>query len=503
MGKRPENKPDVEDSASAGTGADKTPENKSSSNPPNKKDDKKTGGSNTSKQKNTPRPKTESGTTKQTPGFAEGNSVLANYGLSVSGRKERVLSPFKADKFFHFVEQSWHQLVMLKPHLTERFSYAEFRHASALQLYQRIESVKFDVLGTKPAAPVRIPLPRNTRVFQPLWSILANIGYVDDEELRVIYVPDAVLPESEDLTTPNDIEGLLACTLYDWSTSWEKVLEARESRKSLQPRDGYTPITVTNESSSIRDRETIMKDIADQRRAVINARDNAASGKYRLIDGYLYKLPSKQSSPKGKDKEDSDSASSTGSVDDTVSDSDLLKGKKFWGPETAERQLKKLYDEARRKKEEAITPRFDLSYKIESYVVSDGTSTSDAGAYGARLHWDPQLWLEYEQFVEIVTPMALFSLSMPAESSGTYAWVLPVEKRDGDDSNVSARLPKASIAPVTWILSLLLQSSTLPFDRRSTFYVETDRLQNVLGLRQRYIRAAIKDPSAVENYGTY
>nr|UVX28921.1 MAG: coat protein [Ustilaginoidea virens partitivirus 4] len=493
-GERPATNKDVEDSASAVS--PDVQENKSKGKDAKSKPDGK-GGGNRSRKSNTPQNKTESNSAKQTPGFAEGNQILNNYGLSVSGRKERILSPFKADKFFHFVEQSWQQLVRLKPHLTERFSLPEFRHASALQLYHRIESVKFDVLGIKPTAPVRIPLPRSTRVFQPIWSVLANVGYVDDNDLRVVYIPDSVLPKTEDLTDPDDIEGLLSCTLYDWHTSWNEVLEARQRRKSLQPRDGYSPDTMSNESPALT-REELIKEIASHRRALRTAEENEKSGNFRLIDGFLYKLPTPQSSPTRESKEGKSSATQT-----VPSDDDLRKTKPFWSVEGAQRKLQALYDEARRAKQERITPRFDLSYRIEAYTVSDGEITADPGAYGARLHWDPQLWLEYEQFVEIVTPVAMFSLSMPAESVGTYAWVLPVEKRDDDDSSVSARMPKASIAPATWILSLLLQSSTLPFSQRSTFFVETDRLQNVLGLRQRYIRAAIKDPSAVEQYGTY
>lgn len=481
------------DSASSSNPADK---GSSNSKPPRGGKKQNKGGSNSSPPKDTRTNKTESGSSKQTPGFADGNSVLTSYGLSVSGRKERILTPFKADKFFHFVEQSWHQLVNLKPHLAERYSLAEFRHASALQLYHRIESVKFDTLGIKPSAPTRIPLPRNTRVFQPIWSVLANIGYVDDDELRVVYIPDSVLPKSDDLSDPDDIEGLLSCTLYDWKTSWEQVLEARENRKPYQSREGYTPITVSNESSSVKTREQLIKEISEMRKSLSSAKENEKSAQYRLIDGWLYKVPSNPSSPSRKGKEESPSPSD-------ISDEDLKKTTRYWSSSMAQKKLDALFLEARKKKEEMITPRFDLSYKIDSYVVSDGVLSSDPGAYGARLHWDPQLWLEYEQLVEIVTPVALFSLSMPAESSGTYAWVLPVEKRDDDDSNVSARMPKASIPPVTWILSLLLQSSTLTYSQRSTFYVETDRLQNVLGLRQRYIRAAIKDPSAVEQYGTY
>jgi hypothetical protein len=498
MSAKTADKPDVEDRASADTKVD----NKKSNDKPQKGKSSQKGTSG-SKPRTTPPNKTESGSGKQTPGFADGNSVLASYGLSVSGRKERILSAIKTDKFFHFVEQSWEQLMRIKPHVNERYSLAEFRHASALQLYHRIESVKFDTLGIKPSAPTRIPLPRNTRVFQPIWSILANIGYVDDDELRVLYIPDGYLPKSDDFDDEEDIAALLTCTLYDWQTSWDQVKAARLSRKQNQSREGYTPITISNETSSLKTKEQLMKEISDMRKSYRSAVRDAELPSYRLIDGYLYKVPTKQASPKGKEKASDVASDTTSTLDTSLSDEELKKGTRYWGPDSARRKLEQLMDEAKRKKQEMITPRFDTTYAIEPYTVADGSIAADPGAYGARLHWDPQLWLEYEQFVEIVTPVALFSLSMPSESVGTYAWLLPVEKRDGDDINVSARMPKANIAPVTWILSLLLQSSTLPLLARSTFYVETDRLQNVLGLRQRYIRAAIKDPSAVEQYGTY
>jgi len=259
---------------------------------------------------------------------------------------------------------------------------------------------------------------------------------------------------------------------------------------------------MTNESTTAPSREDLIKEISSMRKEVSAAQKRLDSGSFKNVNGYLYKYPTFKAAPEDKGKRASTDSSSS-DLDKSVSDEELVKGKPTHSPESARRRLQELFDQAKRLKQERITPRFDTAYSISAYTVYDEVVTSSPGAYGAWVHWDPQLWLEYEQFVEIVTPMALFSLSMPSESTGTYAWVLPVEKREDDDANVSARLPKASIPPVTWILSLLLQSSTLPYDQRSTFYVETDRLSNVLGLRQRYIRAAIKDPTAVEQYGTY
>lgn len=451
---------------------------------------------------------TDSAGSKTTPGFSEGNTVLSSYGLSISGYRERVLSPFKTDKFFHFVEQSYKKLAEVKPSITQRFSYAEFRHASALQLYHRIEACKFDALGIKPSAPTRIPLPRNLCVFQPIWSVLANIGIVNDDELRVQYIPDSILPDSDDLDSEHDIDGLLSCTMYDWKTSWKGVKSARDNRQPFAYRDGLSDDQNTNEQPAPLSRSEIVKKIQTKKRHMKNAERELTVGVSKIINGVLYTYPVAQKT--------SPSSSSTGKASDkttltfqgkqydvSISDEELAQTEEFNTPADYAAEVDELMNIARSVKEKAITPYFDVSYQSESYQVSDGIVSTDPGAYGARLHWDPQLWLDYENFVNELRAICLFSLSMPNETTGTYAWVLPVEKRQGSESDVFAKLPKASIPPATWILALLLQSSTLPNSRRATFYTETDVLGNVLGLRQRYINAAVKQPSPVEQYGTY
>lgn len=445
----------------------------------------------------TQKQKAESSASKHTPGFAEGNSVLQGYNLSVSGRMERILSPFKGDKFFHFVSDAWSEFTRLKPHIIERFSYAEFRHMSALQLYNRLEAVKFDALGVKQPAPTRIPLPRDTRVFQPIWSVLANIGVVEDPDLRAIYIPDGIVPKSKDLTHPDDIENLLSCTLYDWESSWKEVVKAREARKQYQQRTGLDATTDSNETTVQLSKEELIAKIQFFRKEITRAEERERSPEFELVKGVLRKIKAvtAPSSP-------SSSRSGKDNGTEATSPKKEYEQETYWTVSGAKNQLEAYMQQAKKLKSQMIAPKFDVTHKIESYRISDGTITTSPGSYGEWMRWDPQLYIDYENFVTEVTPMALFSLSMPAESKGTYAWILPVEKREDDDSSVSARMPRASIPTATWVLALLLQSSTLPLHRRSTWYTETDRLQNVLGVRRRYIKAAIKDPTAVEQYGT-
>nr|QOW77955.1 CP [Fusarium equiseti partitivirus 1] len=482
MPPKQEKKNEVEDSASSAAPA-ANKETSSESKPEGK--DKKKGGRNNPKG-NTPNIGPSPNARNPPPsGYSEGNKVLESYGLSVLGRKERVLSAIKTEKYFHLVEDCWNQLVDAKPMITERFSLNEFRHCAALQLYQRIEQVKFDAVGTKPSAPTRIPLPRNLRVFQPIWSALAHIGIVDDDDLRATYIPDSILPTSKDLDNETDVENLISCTLYDWPSSWEGVEKARGERTDYDSRLGYEEVFETNEAPQTR--EQLMKEIVKVRTELKEARRKTASDEYRLINGVIYKVPTPSKGQQFNDISDDEvrrKNQTSESVDEVSTKLDVL-------------MLK-----AKQTKEEMIRPRRDRSYQIESYKISDGTVTVDPGAYGAWLRWDPRLWLDYEQMVEILNPVAMFSLSMPVDTSGTYAWLLPVESRDMS-SEIFCKMPKASVPPAVWIFSLILQSSTLPHLRRSTWYCESDRLTNLLGLRARYIRAAIKRAAPTEQYGTY
>jgi hypothetical protein len=400
--------------------------------------------------------------------FPEGNKVLESYGLSLSGRKERVLSTVKTEQYFKFVELSWSQLVEAKPDIVQRFSLAEWRHAHALLLYGRIENVKFDALGIKPSAPTRIPLPRNLRVFQPIWSVLASVGTVEDDELGVIYIPDAMLPTSLEANSDLDIEGLLTCFQFDWNESWNDVLSKRSLREGYDQRIGVTigkDPTKESKTLSQQTRSEMISEIQFVRKRIAELR--------KLIDD-------------NKIEHDSDDESSVTDEEREIANLRL--------------RLDELFVSAKADKKERIRPMENLLPNVTCYSVTDDEIVATPGAYGAWLHWDPKLWIEYNQLVEQLSLVSMFSLSMPNETTGSYSWLLPTESKNSD---VFARLPKKSIATPVWIMSLLIQMSTLPLSRRSTWYIESDSLSNTIGITLRYIKAAIKRGSPVEQYGTY
>jgi len=280
------------------------------------------------------------------------------------------------------------------------------------------------------------------------------------------------------------VENLVSCTLYDWPSSWEGVLAARGERTEYNERIGYQEQLETNESPVTR--TELIAQITAVRKELATAKRLSASKQYKVIDGSLYKIPSPPP--------DAKSASMT--------DEQIKKGQALETVEDIQERLEALMLSAKRHKEELIRPKRDRHYSIEDYKVADGQITTDPGAYGAWLHWDPQLWLDYENVVEILSQVAMFSLSMPVDTSGTYAWLLPVESRE-NSVELFCKMPKASVPPAVWIFSMILQSSTLPQSSRSTWYCETDRLSNLLGLRARYIRAAITRAAPTEQYGTY
>jgi hypothetical protein len=426
--------------------------------------------------------------------FKEGDAVLLSYGLSVSGRKERILSPVKTDKIFHLIEQCWNEFILVKPELGQRFSFAEFKHASALMLYQRLEQVKFDGIGVKPMAQTRIPLPRNLRVYQPIWGILSEIGLVEDDDLRVTYIPDGILPKTQDLTDPEDVEGLVTCTLYDWVSSWEDVRAARQRRPDYDERLGYQVVTNTNEVPD--DRTELIAEIVELRRMRTQAYLHETDPQYTVINGVLQRI---------KYRRDGDGNYMLDGNNQYVQEGPEVYNKDEGHRTTASInvELNQLHDRARRVKKRATTIKFDLEKSPQIYAITDNVIETNPGAYGGWLHWDPRLWIEYEQFVEILSGICMFSLSMPVETKGTYAWILPVETREEFENDVFCKLPKASIPPVTWIKALLMQTSTLPDDQRSTWYCETDTLSNVLGLRRRYIKAGMKRAAPVDQYGTF
>lgn len=303
----------------------------------------------------------ESSTNPHSRMIKEGADGLLSCHVNVSGRKE----PVELDKYFHIVEQAWNAFLEAKPNLVQRFSYAEFKHISALMLYHRIEYVKFETFGVEPSANVRVPLPKNVHVYRPIWRVLSNIGVRNNEDLKVTAIPDAVLPRSENLTDPMDIKNRVSGRLYDWVSSWEDVQKARAQRPTYKKRFGYRVAMVTNEGPGDEDQTVMLQQLAELR----ILRENAARDEANR-------------SALNNEYDPAEGGRTVASIN-----ADLL-------------ELRNKASEIQRR---MTTIRTSTCHELEVYTLIDDIIAGDPGGYGAWLHCDPRLWVEYDQVVETLT----------------------------------------------------------------------------------------------------
>jgi len=402
--------------------------------------------------------------------FPEGEKALAASGLSLSNRKERVVSEVRTQIYFHMVEQAWTELTSIHESITERFTFEEWRHAHALMLAARIENVKFEDLRVKPPANVRSPVPKDLRIFQPLWSVLASIGKTEDPTLGVVYLPDISLPESIDQNTEADLSAIMKCRQYNWASSWQQVLDARKrneanaytSRVGVSFTTDNTPVSPPDDISDIIKRIQALRSELSLSKSLYGKKDLPKG--YAKEKGVVYHLT------KGSKAVD-DKATA-------IREADLIQ-------DDLDNQMI-LVNEIKQKQ---LTPHVETHQSIDVYTVGDKNIILDPGAYGAFLRWDTQLWIGYYNIVEMLSSDALFSLSMPNETIGTYAWLLPVE---GENGSRYARLPKKDIPTSTWMLGLITEMGNLPPERCSTWYVHTDRVSDSSKVRLRYLKAGIK-----------
>lgn len=424
------------------------------------------------------------GTPKVDSGFSSGDACFESLGLSISGRIEQIDFSPKTTGYLKLVDTCYAELVSLKPEAATRLSLAEWRHIHALMLYGRIANCEFDATGFKQPAPTRISLPYDLRVFQPIFASLANLGVVEDKDLFVKYIPHCLVP-SDDLESAEDVEQILDCVQYPWAVSWEECKKARDERV---PDEGFAV------SYSVESRDKVTpEEYADLKALYVQYISDL-----NLLRRH-FQLVTK--------KEDKLSESERKQLVDIVASLDVVKfdpsTRTFsYDGEEIEMDLDALKDMVFK----ALTKSKELKFKrirpdltemtsgTITWKYEDSTVSRDPGAYGRRLGWDPKLWKDYSDFVDVVKSLALFSLSFPKETTGTYAWLLP---RREDQTGFFVNLPKPMPTPV-WAGALLLDASTLSTRRVSTWYGETDRIQHPDSIRVQYVKKAIQPGLAAE-----
>jgi hypothetical protein len=437
------------------------------------------------KKKTSPKPtppsrgsRTESGNPNPPPaatGFALGNKVLEAAGLGISGRIEEVFSVPNSEKFFQFIDQCYDQLCAAKAELKFVLSRAEWRHIHALFFYGRLQNVEFEQTGKKQPAPTRIPLPYDVRVFQPIWAILADVGVVHDPDLHVRYIPVARMPRTEDQSDAEDISELIECLQYHWVYSWDEAQKDRQIRINAAASTGHheaewkpppKQYTLTEFKKLKRNAVKVLSDLKILTKHDFSSTDAPDLEMFEeATTGFSY----------------TDSDSKTWAVTSQAE---------------AEQSFKAIFEIVNRAKSE----RLDVTYPAPEsdeiqFTLNDERLPNDPGSYGKWLGWDPQLWLSYRRFVDISSPVSLWSPSFPREVTGSYMWLLPVEH---DASGIFCRMPKNTIPNPVWLLALILDMSTLHSSRTHTFYVYSDRAMSVWSMTNQYIKAAIQSGAPVE-----
>lgn len=431
-------------------------------------------------------------------GFSEGAKFLEQVGLSISGRIEEVPSPMRTEGYFHVVQVAYQELIHVKPEAQDALSFEEFKHICALFLYHRMQLVEFTVTGIKQPARNRTPVPFDVKVFQPIWAFLSEIGVVLDQELSVKYFPVAKMPRSEDQSDPEDIEEMLDCIQYPWGDSWQSARDGRTARiaaaAEVYPERAETLLFadtdahLTQEEIDILKRKVVqgLSDLKKLRRTWNSDLDGDGTNRGG------FEIDDTEWMDNGKEVNIGESMDVN--IAGGVVNLQFKADRGF--PTTPFRtrdQLDEIYsdmvEEMKELKENKLKYRPRLQTpKTRTFDLGTHEYNGDSGAYGAWLGSDGQLWIDYYRFVDILKPVALFSLSFPKDEKGTYAWL--IDRRE-DESGFFVKLPKRSIATVVWMTGLVFDPGALPQRRTCTWYTETDRANSLIATRLGYIKAAI------------
>lgn len=406
-------------------------------------------------------------------GSSEGNRALEGAGLGLSGRFEQVHSAPKTEGYFRLVDACFDELISVKPEIRRVITRSEWTHVHALLLYARVSNVQYSATGWRAPPPVRIPLPYNVRVFQPIWAILSDIGVVEDSERRVRYIPVACLPTTDDLSSDNELIEIASCTMFDWVTSWNSVLADRAVLQTANDRDGHLARTPAEEPQAwTLANLTLLHDILADLKSISELADDGAvldfNGKVMVSDGTNCSV----------------TIAGTLKTVTTRAEAALLRDEVVRGVKQ---------DKARR-----IADRHPaVSNTVTQFQWQDEQVPNDPGNYGSRLRWDPALWSALQKVCEIVSPISMWSPSFPKEPIGTYMWLLP---RYSSPQGFFVTLPTVKIPTPVWVLALILDMSTLTPQSIHTFYVQSDSTPSFSVVRKAYISASIKSGTPVETF---
>lgn len=362
---------------------------------------------------------------------------LASNDISIKTSCYSVQVRVTTEHYFRLVHESWEQLRAAQFKASQRFSLAEWLHIHALMLFGRIQQVNPRDYGDTN----NINIDPDTQVFSPIWTVLSAIGIVHDTDLCIRYIPDARVPspESSQGYTPKDLSHILDGTLYDWNRSWIRVTEARLERERRHLNTSALPSSTEEE---------LLEAIATKSQQ-LGQRSNIQSR--TMLEEELAVLIQRL-----RDSKDHTMRPAPRDVLESVGSNES---------------------------------EFDLAISDSVAGSPETGNTSAATHCDCFVHYDPQIWQQYHDFVmALVSSGAAQFLPFPSHSEGTMAWLLPVSQ---NSSSIHIRLPHVKANPRDLTLAVLLRAVDLPVSIASSWHAEAEGTMDTGQLLENFVQTGM------------
>jgi len=115
---------------------------------------------------------------------------------------------------------------------------------------------------------------------------------------------------------------------------------------------------------------------------------------------------------------------------------------------------------------------------------------TEARDHGQDLHWDPQLWHDYQSLQIEVGHKAMWSLGVPHTPDGHYGWICQVSD---DVSGFVGWSPHNKVAPISSMFAVIFRFGYFEADTVSWFRVKSAAHRDPLYLMLKWIHAFCPD----------
>jgi len=292
----------------------------------------------------------------------------------------------------------WDAIVMSDSGLGNICSRDEFIHVSMLLLQYRVDYVQFgyEVENFDPLTSA--VLPKNVRVFQPLWEILMGVGAVETETSS--YLPYMCHPTSGEQDSVNDQNAIKSGIMYPWVERWNAILAARTSDTSR----ALTTYTSDYLCQRMADLSSSIGKIAELRAK--SQRLESQPQSVKIIGDRIYPRTYQWHWRMGR-------------VEYSVTEY-LRRVPSYAKSEYYDKELDNLFREANQLK--FLSTRAYPTVELNQFISASGLSATIE--HGQLFHWDTKLMDNYQMFADAASKLWLFSISMPHIREGNASWLV-------------------------------------------------------------------------------